>query len=71
MSELEGLIEAAVDANERVAEVRRQADAAVAAAVAERAQALRAAREAGASWRKLGAALGVSGERAQQAAKQG
>ena len=48
-----------------------EADEAVALAVAERAAALRAARDAGATWRQLGAALGVSGERAQQAARQG
>ena len=71
MSDLEALIKAAVEANDNVAQVRREADEAVALAVAERAAALRAARDAGATWRQLGAALGVSGERAQQAARQG
>ncbi|WP_448062260.1 hypothetical protein [Cellulomonas hominis] len=70
MPTTDDLITAAADAHRRVEAAQDEARRLVDDAVRARAAALTAAHDAGATWPAIGQALGVSAQRAQQAAAQ-
>lgn len=71
MDEIEEHLQRAREADDAIGPAREKARQLVAEAVTRRAEALRQAHAAGATWAQIGERLGVSLQRAQQMSRQG